>query len=224
LSIWLSVDPMSDKYPSMSPYNYCANNPIIFLDPDGKEKILSLLLNDPGRKAAESFPENGPVIHIFAHGNNQAIYIIDPKTQLQHIITTPEQFKLFLELNSTVWKENHANGKDLFTIIVLHSCHTAFENGVIPSIASRISNYLPNTLIVAPTAGVKYNGPMWIGSGDLYDTESGFIKINPKAWIIYQGGNKVNSFYGLTKPLFDNPQKMEIKYIKKTEETSNTIQ
>ena len=36
LSIWLSVDPMSDKYPSMSPYNYCANNPVMLVDPDGR--------------------------------------------------------------------------------------------------------------------------------------------------------------------------------------------
>jgi len=37
LSIWLSVDPMSDKYPSMSPYVYCANNPVKLVDPDGEE-------------------------------------------------------------------------------------------------------------------------------------------------------------------------------------------
>jgi len=37
LSIWLSVDPMSDKYPSFSPYTYCANNPIKLVDPNGEE-------------------------------------------------------------------------------------------------------------------------------------------------------------------------------------------
>ena len=36
LSIWLSVDPMSDKYPSLSPYTYCANNPVRVVDPDGE--------------------------------------------------------------------------------------------------------------------------------------------------------------------------------------------
>ena len=28
LSIWNSTDPMADKYPSLTPYNYCANNPV----------------------------------------------------------------------------------------------------------------------------------------------------------------------------------------------------
>ena len=37
LSIWLSVDPMSDKYPSLSPYVYCANNPVKLVDPNGEE-------------------------------------------------------------------------------------------------------------------------------------------------------------------------------------------
>ena len=34
---WLSVDPMADKYPSMSPYAYCAWNPVKLVDPTGKE-------------------------------------------------------------------------------------------------------------------------------------------------------------------------------------------
>ena len=37
LSLWLSVDPMSDKYPNLSPYNYCAWNPMKLVDPDGEQ-------------------------------------------------------------------------------------------------------------------------------------------------------------------------------------------
>jgi len=36
ISIWLSVDPLADKYPSLSPYMYCAGNPVVLVDPDGR--------------------------------------------------------------------------------------------------------------------------------------------------------------------------------------------
>ena len=37
MTMWLSVDPMADKYPSISPYAYCAWNPIKLIDPNGCE-------------------------------------------------------------------------------------------------------------------------------------------------------------------------------------------
>ena len=37
MTMWLSVDPMSDKYPSISPYAYCAWNPVKLVDPDGRD-------------------------------------------------------------------------------------------------------------------------------------------------------------------------------------------
>ncbi len=37
MTMWLSVDPMADKYPSISPYAYCNWNPVKLVDPDGKE-------------------------------------------------------------------------------------------------------------------------------------------------------------------------------------------
>ena len=39
LSIWISVDPMVDKYPNLSPYTYCTDNPVRLVDPDGRVPI-----------------------------------------------------------------------------------------------------------------------------------------------------------------------------------------
>ena len=43
LSIWLSVDPQVSKYPSSSPYVYCADNPVIFTDPNGEDIVLETI-------------------------------------------------------------------------------------------------------------------------------------------------------------------------------------
>ena len=47
LTGWLSVDPMADKYPSLSPYAYCGWNPVRLVDPDGED--IEIVDND-GKK------------------------------------------------------------------------------------------------------------------------------------------------------------------------------
>ena len=56
LTGWLSVDPMADKYPSLSPYAYCAWNPIKLMDPDGEE--IWILTNIYTNERVRCLPEN----------------------------------------------------------------------------------------------------------------------------------------------------------------------
>ena len=40
MTMWLSVDPLADKYPGISPYAYCAWNPVKLVDPNGEKPVF----------------------------------------------------------------------------------------------------------------------------------------------------------------------------------------
>jgi RHS repeat-associated protein len=54
LSVWLSVDPLSDKYPSMSAFMYTAGNPVMLIDPDGKDIHFLKYTGDDAKKVGFS--------------------------------------------------------------------------------------------------------------------------------------------------------------------------
>ena len=59
MTMGLSVDPMVDKYPSISPYAYCAWNPVKLVDPDGREwDPASLEIINKFRKDTEYARDN----------------------------------------------------------------------------------------------------------------------------------------------------------------------
>ena len=41
-SLWYGIDPLTEKYASVSGYVYCIGNPIKFIDPDGKKYIKEI--------------------------------------------------------------------------------------------------------------------------------------------------------------------------------------
>ena len=59
MTMWLSVDPMTDKYLSISPYAYCAWNPIKLVDPDGRDVYIT---GDAADKAAEQLSSRGMTV------------------------------------------------------------------------------------------------------------------------------------------------------------------
>ena len=41
-AIFLQQDPLAEKYYNISPYAYCANNPVNFVDPDGNTFVVGV--------------------------------------------------------------------------------------------------------------------------------------------------------------------------------------
>ena len=52
-SIWLSVDPLANKYPGWSPYVYTHNNPLRFTDPTGMSADDVIIKGEQAQKAFE---------------------------------------------------------------------------------------------------------------------------------------------------------------------------
>ena len=74
ISVWLSVDPLSDKYPSMSPFIYTTGNPVMLVDPDGRaanpiyDKSGSFLgTDDKGLKGEAIIMNNNDFVQGMAH-------------------------------------------------------------------------------------------------------------------------------------------------------------
>lgn len=102
LSIWLSVDPMADKYPGLSPYNYCANNPVMLRDPDGR------VIVDPrnGRQVArvngewktiKRYNKNGNAVY----GNVSNKFVSSSQPVLDDMISTQAGMDIYNAFQET---------------------------------------------------------------------------------------------------------------------------
>lgn len=144
-----TMDPLAESYYHISPYAWCGNNPIAFVDPDGREiinkmdPVIDKSLHDAGNNIIDKRANR---IFFVSHGSSTVMF---PYGQGE---MNADAFVTYLSENSDVWKTTEDKSS---IVIVLISCETG--KGENP-IAQQISKLLPEVTIVAPTEEVKAVG------------------------------------------------------------------
>ena len=124
ISTWLSVDPLAEKYPTMSSYCFTANNPVMLIDPDGR---WIPGLDDDGN--ATYTAEKGDTYETFKEQygltDKQASAMLNPETKVEagKTMVTGAQAKaatgsdiLSLDLNSDDVTSDDMNHQFAFAI------------------------------------------------------------------------------------------------------------
>ena len=201
---WNSVDPLADKYPGNTPYLYCGGNPIKYVDPDGRESVVSPeIQKDSKYKLILQYAQyldkiNKEAIHFFGHGDLKRNRIaLDVSNNIY--INTPEELNQYLLANSETWVEYTATGN--FTILVLESCNMGAGDD---SFAQQMSAQYPNVLVVAANNNIEVINSQTAKVGSLVTltNDTKVVKQSPQdANIFFYNGERVNSMDPNTIPI-----------------------
>ena len=207
MTMWLSVDPMADKYPGTSPYNYCMWNPLKVVDPNGMDAINTTDPQTPESKqlskaCKSSFP--GMII-VNGHGSVPEDSPSSPSTTIkfQNNRYTMDNGEINMQGNNTivgiadflsqyngVYEENTRRG--VLTIVVLVVCRAGTELQIPEyphdNIAQTLSKEMPNAIIVAPSWDVTLKYKSEYDNMNVYEDPYRHVSGH---WNVYREGKKL---------------------------------
>ncbi|SDG36584.1 RHS repeat domain-containing protein [Epilithonimonas hungarica] len=213
VSLWLNVDPLASYDPMMNgehyidgehnggvynsgninPYIYTYQNPIRYIDPNGKQvdiywfnakKDKSLIQS---AKKTINFPEN--TIQLDAHSNNNDGIAYKVNGETVDWIDNAEKFDKYMTLNSKEWKTSSPTAQ----VVIVYSCRIALEkDNSTTSILQDISKGSKDKIFIGATNYV------WGGDGKnaTYgkDSENKKDTTNPGVWKVIKNGVVITEF------------------------------
>ncbi|MDZ7848347.1 MAG: RHS repeat-associated core domain-containing protein [Owenweeksia sp.] len=127
---WMSKDPFMEKYPDLSPYNFVANSPIVFIDPNGREIVI---IGDADFRArANAYIERAKATDVGASviealdNTNEKIFI---KEGMFLKFSNYDEDNNELKLGSWNWGSDELGGGEIDEFIVLaHEIYHAYSD------------------------------------------------------------------------------------------------
>jgi len=102
LSLWMSVDPLQEKYPNISTYCYAANNPIKFIDSDGRKLLFA-----SGTTEAFKQKFRAAIMYLHEHNADGIIAQIDKSSTIIYITERVGEASAFSKTKKTIyWDSN----------------------------------------------------------------------------------------------------------------------
>lgn len=188
---WHSMDPLCEKYYSVSPYVYCMNNPVMLVDPDGKE-ILDML---PAQTLTHAmgkhnffnrWHDNSNSIILMGHGgdNGKSFCTVNDPIVDKIFANSSYGMEYFLEDNTKTW--NFGSIASEKVELVLFSCETGSDDGLAENLSKQ--DGFQDISIFAPSESVCIH-------------PDGSVSIdNHGVWREYRNGEVVNEYSGNTVP------------------------
>ena len=206
---WDRMDPLCEKYYSVSPYAYCANNPVLCIDEKGEEvKVYVGTRNNPQNRNLYSLGtrlaahDNPNSIMIVAHGiySHDGDYGMSNGIRINAYHSNTDSWQTtdirngadlnkFLSANSQVWKDVQAGKKDASDVqIVFYSCGAG-------DVAQKISSdeNFKGVTIIAPNDKVRVTdkaADVSVGHLDAKGTP------DYGTWKTYKEGNLIDKYSG----------------------------
>ena len=204
--VFTSRDPHFERYFWMTPYGYCNNNPLKYVDPTGMDNVIFFPQggkhakeNQRLKKYAQGFNGNPNIVNVFAHGvestsaedffmGNRGDFLglnlpasKDLSNYSENDVKTPSEMYGFLMSNSDVFCSNEKENKG--SVIVLHSCSSGRGDDSFAKQMSQLDEF-KNAVIIAPSDNVKFSP-----QGKEYVANNG-------QWNVFYGGKKIASVNG----------------------------
>ena len=102
LSLWMSTDPLQEKYQNISTYCYAANNPIKFIDSDGRKLLFA-----SGTTEAFKQKFRAAIMYLHEHNADGIIAQIDKSSTIIYITERVGESSAFSKTEKTIyWDPN----------------------------------------------------------------------------------------------------------------------